>query len=106
MTAFCNSFLTKSIDVKNPSKTNKLKIVMDTFLFKEKNTKDILAPYTKDAKSVGTEQDLFINYLEENKDIDFDKKPEKRIQINYQNLDKYCYQYPMEDKYAALGMNK
>lgn len=96
----------KSIDVKNPSKTNKLKIVMDTFLFKEKNTKDILAPYTKDAKSVGTEQDLFINYLEENKDIDFDKKPEKRIQINYQNLDKYCYQYPMEDKYAALGMNK
>ena len=96
----------KSIDVKNPSKTNKLKIVMDTFLFKEKNTKDILAPYTKDAKSVGTEQDLFINYLEENKDVDFDKKPEKRIQINYQNLDKYCYQYPMEDKYAALGMNK
>ena len=24
----------------------------------------------------------------------------------YQNLDKYCYQYPMEDKIAALGLNK
>lgn len=96
----------KSVDVKNPSKTNKLKIVMDTFLFGEKDTKDILAPYKATAKSVGTEQDMFMNYLEENKDVDFDQKPEKRIQINYQNLDKYCYQYPMEDKIAALGLNK
>ena len=96
----------KTVDVKNPSKTNKLKIALNDYLFEDKDTKNILTPYKKSAKEIGQEQDLFSNYLEENKDVDFDQKPEKRIQINYQNLDKYCYQYPMEDKIAALGLNK
>ena len=101
-----NSNVVKTVDVKNPSKTNKLKIAMNDYLFEDKATKDILAPYKESAKAIGQEQDLFANYLEENKDVDFNQKPEKRIQINYQNLDKYCYQYPMEDKLEALGLNK
>lgn len=96
----------KTVDVKNPSKTNKLKIALNDYLFEDKDTKNILASYKNTAKEVGKEQDIFAQYLEENKDVDFDQKPEKRIQINYQNLDKYCYQYPMEDKIAALGLNK
>ena len=96
----------KTVDVKNPSKTNKLKIALNNYLFEDKDTKNILASYKNTAKEVGKEQDIFAQYLEENKDVDFDQKPEKRIQINYQNLDKYCYQYPMEDKIAALGLNK
>ena len=96
----------KTVDVKNPSKTNKLKIALNDYLFEDKDTKNILASYKNTAKEVGKEQDIFAQYLEENKDVDFDQKPEKRIQINYQNLDKYCYQYPMEDKIAAFGLNK
>ena len=96
----------KTVDVKNPSKTNKLKIALNDYLFEDKDTKNILASYKNTAKEVGKEQDIFAQYLEENKDVDFDQKPEKRIQINYQNLDNYCYQYPMEDKIAALGLNK
>ena len=101
-----NNNVIKSIDVKNPSKTNKVKIALNDYLFIDKASKDILAPYKDSTKEIGQEQDLFANYLESHKDVDFDQKAEKRIQINYQNLDKYCYQYPMEDKYAALGMNK
>lgn len=98
-----NNNVVKSIDVKNPSKTNKVKIALNDYLFIDKASKDILAPYKDSTKEIGQEQDLFANYLESHKDVDFDQKAEKRIQINYQNLDKYCYQYPMEDKIAAMG---
>lgn len=98
-----NNNVIKSIDVKNPSKTNKVKIALNDYLFIDKASKDILAPYKDSTKEIGQEQDLFANYLESHKDVDFDQKAEKRIQINYQNLDKYCYQYPMEDKIAAMG---
>lgn len=98
-----NNNVVRSIDVKNPSKTNKVKIALNDYLFIDKASKDILAPYKDSTKEVGQEQDLFANYLESHKDVDFDQKAEKRIQINYQNLDKYCYQYPMEDKIAAMG---
>lgn len=101
-----NNNVVKSVDVKNPSKTNTLKIALNDYLFEDKDTKGILAPYAEAAKIIGSEQDLFAQYLTENKDVDFAPKAEKRIQINYQNLDKYCYQYPMEDKLAALELQK
>lgn len=68
----------ENVNVENPSEDKKLKLTLNEYLFKHDLTKNILAKYENDAKSVGHEQDLFINYLDSHKNIDLKQSEEKR----------------------------
>lgn len=96
---------TQEINVKNPSNSKTIKIAIDDYMFCSPNSKEILAKYKESAKDLGTSHEIFIDYLKNQKEIDCSIPKENRITINYDNLETFCSQYPMEDKKAALNLN-
>ncbi len=83
----------KNIDVNNPNQDKKVKVVLSSYLFSHDLTKNVLAKYKSDAKAVGREQDLFINYLNSHKDIDL-KQPT-------QNRANFTHEYSSRDELLA-----
>lgn len=79
----------KKVNLDAPSQDKKLKVVISNYMFSHDLTKDILAKYKDNAKSVGHEQDLFMNYLSTHNTIDLKQPTEKRANFtcNYANRD-------------------
>lgn len=96
--------ITATIDVKNPSETKKIRVAIDDYLLKSAPySKDILAKYVNGAIHLGSQQSIFTDYLEREKTIDCAKPKDKKIEIKYNDLEKFCPQYSMDDKIKTLN---
>lgn len=74
----------EKVNVENPSQDKKLKVVLSNYLFSHDLTKGVLSKYKAGAKSVGREQDLFIDYLSSHKDIDLKQPTENRANFTHE----------------------
>lgn len=74
----------KKVNVENPRRDKKFKVIVSSYLFNHDLTKNILSKYKKNAKSVGYEQDLFTNYLKSHKNIDLKQPTEKRANFTHE----------------------
>ncbi len=70
----------RSIDVKNPNEKRTVRTILNSYLFSMPRTKDIMAKYADNAVLAGKEQEIFIDYLNNKKEIDCTKK-EERIKL-------------------------
>ena len=71
----------QNVDVKNPNENKKVRVVFNSYLFSMPRTKDIMAKYQENAVTVGREQEIFTNYLQNKKEIDC-TNPEERIKLS------------------------
>lgn len=71
----------RSVDAKNPDENKKVKLVFNSYLFSMPRTKDIMKKYQTEAVSIGREQDIFMDYLKNKKEIDL-TKDEQRIKMS------------------------
>ncbi|MBR1943405.1 bifunctional metallophosphatase/5'-nucleotidase [bacterium] len=70
----------RSIDVKNPDENKNVRVILNSYLFSMPRTKDIMAKYKENAVKAGNEQEIFMEYLNNHKEIDCNKK-EERIKL-------------------------
>jgi len=70
----------RSIDVKNPDENKNVRVILNSYLFSMPRTKDIMAKYKDSAVKAGNEQEIFMEYLNNHKEIDCNKK-EERIKL-------------------------
>ncbi len=94
------------LNVNSPSDTKTFRVALDEYLFTADFSKDILEKYKNNMLKLGKEQDMFSEYLIENKEIDCAKSKEDRITIKYSNLEGFCPQYSMTDKQQAISKTK
>ena len=71
----------REVDVKNPDENRKVRVILNSYLFAMPRTKDIMAKYESSAVAAGREQEIFTEYLQNQKEVDFTKK-EQRIKTS------------------------
>ena len=71
----------RAVDAKNPDETRKVRLIFNSYLFSMPRTKDIMAKYKASAVDAGREQEIFTEYLKNQKEIDLTKK-EQRIKTS------------------------
>ena len=74
----------REIDVKNPDENRTVRMAFNSYLFSMPRTKDVMAKYKPGAITVGREQEIFSEYLQNQKEVDFTKKEERiKLSANY-----------------------
>ena len=73
----------REIDVKNPDENRTVRMAFNSYLFSMPRTKDVMAKYKPGAITVGREQEIFSEYLQNQKEVDFTKK-EQRVKLSAQ----------------------
>ena len=70
----------REIDVKNPDENKTVRTILNSYLFSMPRTKDVMEKYKDKAITAGKEQEIFMEYLKDKKEIDCNKK-EERIKL-------------------------
>lgn len=68
------------LDTKNPNAEKTIRVAFNSYLFSMPRTADIMKKYEEKAVSVGREQEIFMDYLKNKKEIDCTKR-EERIKL-------------------------
>ncbi len=71
----------RPVDAKNPDENKTIRVIFNSYLFSMPRTKDIMEKYQNNAIIAGKEQDTFMNYLKNQKEVDLTKK-EERIKLS------------------------
>ena len=71
----------RAVDAKNPNENKTVRVILNSYLFAMPRTKDIMAKYQDKAINAGKEQEIFTDYLQNQKEVDLTKQ-EQRIKLS------------------------
>lgn len=74
----------RNIDVENPDENKTIRVAVNSYLFSHDLVKDIFSKYKDNAQSLAKEQDIFIDYLKNHKELDCSTDKPKRVNLTHQ----------------------